>query len=286
MKNCTASRMCSAYFLLAGLAMLAAVPRAAGQTVIGFEDVSLPGGGVLAAVGADTTFFSGGASFNAEWNETFNCCASGFAFSNLTDLTTSGFTNPYSAYASPPTGGGVGGSATFAVANNFEIGSSVVTLPEPAEVQGAYFTNITYAYLAVVDGDDGGAGFARQFVDGDFFRLDIIGKDAGGAETGLVEFYLADYRNGNSFAAGDWTWVDLTPLGDGVQSLEFDLISTDAGMFGINTPSYFALDDLTFSTSSGVAVPEPSSLTQLLLCLGAAILPLLAARRSARLRRQ
>ena len=70
---------------------------------------------------------------------------------------------------------------------------------------------------------------------------------------GQVEFYLADYRDGSAAAVDDWVWVDLTTLGY-VERLEFEMSSTDAGPFGMNTPAFFAVDDLTF-----VPVPEPQS---------------------------
>ena len=61
------------------------------QTTVDFEDAVLTGGGVLAANGADTTIFSQGVAFNADWNETFNCCPGAWAFSNHTDTATTGF---------------------------------------------------------------------------------------------------------------------------------------------------------------------------------------------------
>ena len=74
--------------------------------------------------------------------------------------------------------------------------------------------------------------------------------------TGSIDFYLADFRsvdNGDDFIRGDWSSVDLTPLGNNVTKLRFELSSSDNGMFGMNTPAYFAVDNL-------VAVPEPSAM--------------------------
>ena len=76
--------------------------------------------------------------------------------------------------------------------------------------------------------------------------------------TGTVDFYLADYRfenNGDDYLIQDWTWVDLTGLGAATQ-LEFDLDSSDVGQFGMNTPAYFAIDD--------IVAPEPSTLAMVL----------------------
>ena len=50
----------------------------------------------------------------------------------------------------------------------------------------------------------------------------------------------------------DWEWVDLSSLGT-VAGLEFDLSSSDTGPSGMNTPAYFAMDDLT--PASAVPIP-------------------------------
>ncbi|HKL40270.1 MAG TPA: DUF4465 domain-containing protein, partial [Cryomorphaceae bacterium] len=61
-----------------------------------------------------------------------------------------------------------------------------------------------------------------------------------------VEFYLADYTfsdNSQDYIVDEWTYVDLTSLGD-ADSLSFTLTSSDVGEFGMNTPAYFCIDDL------------------------------------------
>ncbi len=70
----------------------------------------------------------------------------------------------------------------------------------------------------------------------------------------MLEVYLADYRFADSqqdFIRDDWLLLDLRSLGT-IRSLRFDIESSDVGNFGINTPTYFALDNITIS-----AVPEP-----------------------------
>ncbi|HMO36139.1 MAG TPA: DUF4465 domain-containing protein, partial [Gemmatales bacterium] len=48
--------------------------------------------------------------------------------------------------------------------------------------------------------------------------------------------------------------VDLSGLGAGTSALTFELTSSDVGPFGMNTPAYFAMDNLV------VAVPEPGTM--------------------------
>ena len=74
-----------------------------------------------------------------------------------------------------------------------------------------------------------------------------------------VEFYLADYRfsdNSQDYIVTTWEWVDLTSLGN-VDSLVFNLSSSDNGTFGMNTPAFFCMDDFT-TNNSGVSINEQS----------------------------
>ncbi len=120
-------------------------------------------------------------------------------------------------------------------------------------MQGAWFTNTTYAALSMRDGD----AFAKRFggetgSDPDFFKLIVEGIDAFGGSTGTAELFLADFRFADSaedYILDEWVFLDLSGLG-AVRALRFGFESSDVGAFGINTPVYFAIDDL-------VTIPEP-----------------------------
>jgi hypothetical protein len=180
----------------------------------------------------------------------------GWSYSNTTDATTAGFANQYSAYT-----GGAHSGTNYGVYYAPWTPTQTVTAAAPGTFQGMYVTNTTYAALSMLNGDP----FAKKFGgtsgnDLDWFLLTITGKGASGGTTGMVDFYLADYRFANSandYIVDDWTLVDLTSLGDNVKSLEFALTSSDVGDWGMNTPAYFAMDSFT-------VVPEPSALA--LLC--------------------
>jgi hypothetical protein len=115
-------------------------------------------------------------------------------------------------------------------------------------VSGFYATNCTYAYLSMKNGDM----FAKKFGgttgnDPDYFKLLIWGEKQDGSKTDTIEFYLADFRsndNSRDYIVKNWRWVDLSKLGK-VKKLRFNLASSDAGKWGMNTPAYFCLDNLT-----------------------------------------
>jgi len=229
-------------YLLAISSLTATAGHAA---VIGFDDLALAPGSNFNPVGA-TTFTSGNADFTYNWNYTYNCCWSGFTYSNTTNTTTTynsdGSLNQFSAI----TGGGVNGSANYGISNP---GSSVsrVDFGGATIVEGAYFTNTTYAYLSMQNGD----AFAKQFGLGDFFTLKVTGLDAFDSITNSVNISLA--RDANMVDA--WIWNDLMPLGE-VHALEFSLSSSDNSSWGMNTPAYFAMDNLTAVS----AVPVPAAI--------------------------
>jgi Domain of unknown function (DUF4465)/PEP-CTERM motif len=77
-----------------------------------------------------------------------------------------------------------------------------------------------------------------------------------GMQVGEVDFYLANFLGTNSYIINTWETLDLSSLA-GVRSLRFGLQSSDNNAsFGINTPAYFAIDNLSLLSS---VVPEPGS---------------------------
>lgn len=241
--------------LLAGLALSGGATAA----VSTFDDLPLAPNSYFFPE-ATTTFTSGDATFNhsfTDWGG--SCCHTDWVYTNMTDTTTAGHTNQHSAY----TGGGADGSNNYAIAF---MGAPTVTFSGPSTVSGAYFTNTTYAALSMMQGD----GFAKKFGgtngdDPDWFKLTIEGWDANNALTGTVDYYLADFRfadNSLDYIVDEWTWVDLSGLGT-VDRLSFSLNSSNVGEFGMNTPAYFAMDNLAVA-----AVPEPGQVAMFLAGLG------------------
>ncbi|PWL29563.1 MAG: hypothetical protein DCO96_07335 [Fluviicola sp. XM-24bin1] len=186
----------------------------------------------------------------------------GFSISNVTDNTTMDYTNQYSTAS----GTGAGGSANFGVYH-----SSGSLSAESANTQITEFkiTNTAYAKLAM----ENGYFVAKQFgspynsngqLDGtngeDWFKVWIYASSDQG-DLDSMEFYLADYRFADStqdYIIDTWETIDLTQeFSFPVSSLSFSLESTDNDpMFGMNTPAYFAIDDIKTMGSVGLATNE------------------------------
>jgi hypothetical protein len=253
-------------------ATLACAVSNTSANTVDFEDFTLSPNSFYNGADAAGDFESRGVTFDnvydAQWQSWY-----GFAASNVNDTTTPGYGNQYAAI----TGSGVGGAGNYGVGfdpTGGQYGSPPrIDLNHTAIVGGLFVTNITYTYLAVADGDDGNTTpFVRQFGDdpaitgganqgyADHLLLRITGHDASDAPVGSVDFYLADYRladNADDYVVDSWRWVDLSSLG-AVASLSFAVASTDNSFGYINTPAYFAIDNLTIA-------PEPATTAGLLL---------------------
>jgi hypothetical protein len=235
-------------FLLAGAALSA-------QTTATFEDFGLSSGQYLNGSGGEGGFASGNVFLPNTYDSQFMFW-SGWAISSDTDTQTPGFLNQYSAI----TGAGYGGSVAYAV--TYCSDGCLIRLEGDAtggSAEGMWVTNNAYAYYSMLDGD----GFAKKFGgvsgdDPDYFLLTIKKYLNGALGPDSIDFYLADYRfanNAQDYIVDEWTYVDLSPLGD-ADSLYFTLTSTDVGIFGMNTPGYFCIDDFTTRDVS-VATREP-----------------------------
>jgi len=225
------------------------------QTVSTFE--SLPLGIDTFWDGSDLTgqFSSGNAVFVNDYSTTFFSW-SGFTYSNKKDSITAGYGNQYSAV----TGGGFNASEKYAVAD--EYGNAKIHLTGNGAgklVKGFYVTNTTYAYQSMKQGDQ----FAKKFGgvsgnDPDWFRLRAMGWFNGAMKQQSVEIFLADFRPIDStqdYIIKDWTWFDLLPLGD-VDSIIFQLSSSDTAFGYMNTPAYFAMDNF---TTADTAYTQPTA---------------------------
>lgn len=236
-------------FRAAACCALGTLASVSGASLVTFENVSLPPGGFDNGSGGSGGFNLNGATFANAYETTFGSW-SGFAVSSVVDTATPGFGNQYAAYSRD--GRGVGGSASYAIGywSSFDPVAALIQLDTATDFagSGAWLTNTTYTALTILNGD--GFGFARAFGPDDYLLVTFEGW-LNGSSTGTVDFFLADYRGGQSLLVDDWTFVDFTALGT-VDEIRFSMSGSDTGAFGLNTPSYFAMDNF-------FAVPEPSA---------------------------
>lgn len=244
-------------YLIAILSVI--VFRAQAQTVATFDDLYLSKADTFyvdySASNTDVGFYDGLCYFPCVYDTTWTINASaadtvidsfwssGFAYSNMRDTVTPGYTNQYAAV----TDSGYN-SSIYAVATGQQNYMYLIGLASEKPLAGMYVTNATYAYRSMLNGD----AFAKKFGNGDWFKLTIRGYKNGALKNDSVEFYLADFRSANPaqhYILNTWQYVDLSSLG-GVDSVTFSLSSTDNGQFGMNTPAYFCIDNVTTSESS------------------------------------
>jgi len=206
--------------------------KALDTTWVGFDTL-----GVVFSNAYDT-------SFGGFWSE-------GFAISTKRDSTTAGYTNLYSAI----TASGYN-SPTYVMG---QANAVIKTNSNPIRPLAVRVTNSTYATFSMRNGDM----FAKKFGgvtgnDSDWFLITFSGYKNGSRSGDSVTFYLADYRFADStkdYIVNTWQNINLTAL-QTVDSIVITLTSSDTGLFGMNTPAFYALDDFSFDKNSSQSVHE------------------------------
>lgn len=218
-----------------------------------FENLSLEPYSFWNGSDLSGVFNSGILSFPNFYNESWGSW-SGWAYSNMADDSTAGFMNQYSAIT------GSGFDTIASSGSNYGVAYVPVdfmtteNIPVPIYfsdsiarvIKGFFVTNSTYAALSMEFGDD----FTRKFGgesgdDPDFLKLSVFGFSDGNI-TETIDFYLADFRfedNTEDYIVKTWQWLELSSLGE-VDSLFLNLASSDAGIYGMNTPGYFCIDQI------------------------------------------
>jgi hypothetical protein len=221
--------------------LLAGVSEAAVAT---FDDLMLPAESYWNGADGSGGFTSGGIHFENHYNAAWGAW-DGFAYANRTDPNRPDPNQPWVGQYTAIPGGGQGGSPNYGIGYVAGEPLPTLTLATPQVLSGLYVTNNAYAYYDMLYG----GAFSQKFAGstskgGDWFKLTITGLDAAGKATGAVDFYLADFRGADPakyYILKSWAFVNLTSLGE-VQSLQFNLDSSDKGSFGLNTPAYFCID--------------------------------------------
>ena len=209
------------------------------QGVSDFENLTLGSNTFWDGSDLSGGFASGHAYFVNQYDTAFGgFWAGGFIYTNKTDSTTAGYTNPASAI----TGGGFNSSHNYAIGYDMGDSNVIVRLTQTAAgklVQGFYVTNTTYAYLSMLHGDQIEPAFTYE--DRDSLVLRIYGYKNGVRNPNYQSVYLASFTSPDTtqnYILHNWQWVSLLGLGN-VDSLLFTTASSQAP----NTPTYFAIDN-------------------------------------------
>lgn len=211
------------------------------STTIGFENLELEdnsywdGSDLSGGFEVEEAFFK---NTFTDWGGGFTSWG-GFSYSNMTDTGVTGLNAQFVAHA----GSGAKKSSTYVIGYC----PDTISFNVASEMDHIYITNSLYTSLSLKNGD----AFSKKFGgesgnDQDWFKITITGLDESDNATATVDFYLADYRfesNEEDYIIEDWERVDLSTLGI-IMKLAFELSSSDMGDWGMNTPSYFCLDEL------------------------------------------
>lgn len=214
------------------------------QTVVSsFDDITLDSNsyrdGFLSLDRTNKGFQSGKAFFKNFYDTSFGgFWAGGFAISNKKDIALDSLTTNYTKLYNSITTTGAEATTNYANGQNHAVvifNDSVAKYP-----QSIYVTNSNYAYLSMKWGD----GLAHKFGDTDYFKLTISGYYQGVAKNIVV--VLASGKN----ILTDWMKIDLRNLGK-CDSIAFNQSSSDNDpTYGMNTPGFFCIDQLTLSSSN------------------------------------
>lgn len=217
-----------------------------GQLISDFENIAVPDNSYIKNSGSEGAFSSGAINLPNMYTDagSFDFWE-GWVISNVMDTLTPGFTNEGASWA-----GSGNLSSNYAVCYSISAIVTIELMPDYQNsiIEGMYVSNSSYAALAMRDGD----AFAKKFGgetgnDPDYFYISIKKWLNGALSQDSLNFYLADYRftdNSDDYILKDWTWLDLKNLGE-LDSLRIEFFSSDTGSFGINTPAYLCVDDIT-----------------------------------------
>lgn len=192
----------------------------------------------------------GTVAFTADSRYTFlNQCAygatywAGFTLTNKTTHTANAdYNNPYESAC----GGAKSGKNYLVWYDTAFTGGDSISAPVAREISGFYVTNTTYTENVILNGNFAARALTEE---GDSLTLKITGYDVNGKPGKTINYNLAMVHEGALYYVKAWRWVDLTPLGK-VASIKFVIDGSDTGQWGLNTPTYFCMDDF------GGAAPE------------------------------
>lgn len=226
---------------------------------------------------------SGEAYFNLYEGGGYWC---GITASNSTNTSLSGLAGQYTSI----TGSGYDGSSNYGIvyysqydALMNDITADVLT-PDLANFSSMYITNAVYTYDTLLNGNDFAKNSLQSYADQSQyaeFKITIKGIVKMGDEENYAEYtensvevilgntYLnEDTGKWEVYILQDWELIDLTTLNetDGLYGLNFTVEGTDKSGGWDNWPTYFAMDNISYT-----AVPEPATFAMIFGTLAVAL---------------
>ncbi|MDR2009238.1 MAG: DUF4465 domain-containing protein [Bacteroidales bacterium] len=241
--------------LFSFLLLIAGITMSMGQNVVDFEELNLEPESHWNGSDESGSFSSGYLKLYNDYDASY-ASWQGFAYTNETDVATFSYTN-YSAAS----GSGVNNSEKYAIAfigsdwmNDYSptpVMIKIDTENAPQSYNGMYISLSTYVSL-YMDGTWEGSSYENEKF---WLSLIVTAINSENLEEITKEFILADYRFEieDGFRLSDWTYIDLT-WADEKDSLIFVMASNDSGDYGINTPTYFCIDN--FGTNAPSEIPD------------------------------
>ncbi|MFN8239494.1 MAG: DUF4465 domain-containing protein [Bacteroidales bacterium] len=187
-------------------------------------------------------FSAGNIDFVNHYNAQYQSW-SGFAYTNSTDTVTKDYTNQYASVA----GKGATGSEDYGVFYYSGVPDTMF-FKVPEKITSFSFTNNVYSFYSMKRGD----AFSKKFggtngTDPDWFKLTLTFINSENQVAGTSEIYLADFRFTEAmkdYIANAWTSIDFSVFGF-VSAIKFEMSSSDTGQWGMNTPGYVCIDNIT-----------------------------------------
>jgi hypothetical protein len=217
------------------------------QTV-DFESLTVPSSGYWNGSDAAGYFISSDVKFENQYNTAWQTWA-GFSYSQKNDVTTAGYDNQYSV-VDPANQNNKFGLFYPSFGGDLFASLSMSGEFEPKSID---LCNTTYTALSLKNGDTYSKKFGGNTGnDPDWYKVTISGFDRNNTKTGSIDLYLADFRFTDAtkdYILTKWTTFDLTSLGK-VYKIALAFSSSDAGVYGINTPTYVCLDNFKYKNES------------------------------------
>jgi Domain of unknown function (DUF4465)/Secretion system C-terminal sorting domain len=224
--------------------------------VEGFENVTLDSGKVLNGINGDRAHvlpFNGlQLRLPVFWDTSYGgFWSSGWAISRKKDSSTEASSSSKHLYCAKPLHGDKN-------SNTFIVGQSgshlAITRNTLFYISSFYITNTTYTYNSMKLGDFFGKKFGGKsgndsdylFVRVKFYRYNTL--------TDSQDVYLADFRNSDN--SQDYllkNWIKVSPKEFlYTDSVSFTMFSSDNGKYGMNTPGFFAIDNIEYDQIANV----------------------------------